>query len=183
MLSRLLAVPVLAAVTIPALAGWIARRSLPQVSGEVRLFGLNDKAEIFRDRWGVPHIYAQDRQDAFFAQGFVHAQDRLWQMELQRRAATGRLSEIFGHRTLHVDRLFRRLGFHRSAQREIEQTASQAAMDSLTAYVEGVNAAIRQTKVLPPGVPAVAPRAGAVDFDRYPELGAVAGMADIVELG
>ena len=150
MLSRLLAVPVVAAVTIPALAGWIARRSLPQVSGEMRLFDLNDKVEIFRDRWGVPHIYAQDRQDAFFAQGFVHAQDRLWQMELQRRAATGRLSEIFGHRTLHVDRLFRRLGFHRSAQREIDQPASQAATDSLTAYVEGVNAAIRQTTVLPP---------------------------------
>ena len=150
MLWRLLAVPALAAVGVPALVGWFARRSLPQVSGEMRLSGLNDRVEIFRDRWGVPHIYAQGRQDALFAQGFVHAQDRLWQMELQRRAATGRLSEIFGHRTLNIDRVFRRLGFHRSSQREIDSPASQTAIDSLIAYSEGVNAAIRQMKVLPP---------------------------------
>ena len=150
MLWKLLAAPALATAAIPALVGWFARRSLPQVSGEMRLAGLNDRVEIFRDRWGVPHIYAGDRQDAFFAQGFVHAQDRLWQMELQRRAATGRLSEIFGHRTLNIDRVFRRLGFHRSSQREIDSPASQTAMDSLVAYTKGVNAAIRQMKALPP---------------------------------
>ena len=150
MLWRFLAVPALAAAGVSALAALVARRSLPQVSGQMRLSGLNDNVEILRDRWGVPHIYAQDRQDALFAQGFVHAQDRLWQMELQRRAATGRLSEIFGHRTLNIDRVFRRLGFHRSAQREIDAQASGTAMDSLVAYTEGINAAVRQMVVLPP---------------------------------
>ncbi len=150
MLWRLLAVPALAVAGASALAGWYARRSLPQVSGQIRLAGLNDRVEIFRDRWGVPHVYARDLQDALFAQGFLHAQDRLWQMELQRRAATGRLSEMFGHRTLDIDRLFRRLGFHRSAQREIDSSGNRTAMDSLVAYCEGVNAAIRQMKTPPP---------------------------------
>ena len=145
-----LAIPALGAAAVPVLVGWLARRSLPQVSGQISLAGLNESVEIFRDRWGVPHIYARDRHDAFFAQGFVHAQDRLWQMELQRRAATGRLSEIFGDRTLNIDRVFRRLGFHRSAQRELDQPASKTTMGLLVSYCEGVNAAIRQMDALPP---------------------------------
>ncbi len=72
------------------------RVPLPKVEGTLEIIGLKERVEIIRDRWGVPHIYAADLEDLFFAQGYVHAQDRLWQMELNRRLANGRLSEIFG---------------------------------------------------------------------------------------
>src|SRR3989304_1292811 len=74
----------------------LLRRSLPQTSGRLRLRGLHGHAEVLRDRWGVPHIYAQDVHDLYFAQGFCHAQDRLWQMEFNRRLASGRLSGWLG---------------------------------------------------------------------------------------
>jgi len=68
------------------------RLPLPQVEGTVTIPGLTEPVEVIRDRWGVPHIYAADLRDLFFAQGYVQAQDRLWQMELNRRLAGGRLS-------------------------------------------------------------------------------------------
>jgi penicillin amidase len=91
-----------------------------------------------RDRWGVPHLYARSDHDLFFANGVVHAEDRLWQMELNRRAATGRLSEMFGERTVEVDRMMRRLGFARVARAEIELLDPQSRA-ALEAYVAGVN--------------------------------------------
>ncbi len=95
--------------------------------------------EVFRDRWGVPHIYARSAPDLFFAQGYVHAQDRLWQMDLQRRVGSGRLSELMGEMTLEVDRFFRVVGLKRAAEAEFE------AMDDemrgvLEAYAAGINA-------------------------------------------
>ena len=68
---------------------WLSRRRLPQVDGVLSLSGLTAPVEVIRDRWGVPHIYAETDRDLFFAQGFVHAQDRLWQMEVNRRIACG----------------------------------------------------------------------------------------------
>src|SRR6266545_5800163 len=76
--------------------GYVVRRPLPQLDGELRVKGLSAPVEIVRDRWGVPHISAREPLDAFFGQGFCHAQDRLWQMELTRRLASGRLAEVFG---------------------------------------------------------------------------------------
>ncbi len=95
------------------------RRFLPQTEGSTRLPGLHGPVEIIRDRWGVPHIYAEDEDDLFFAQGYVHAQDRLWQMELQRRLGAGRLSEVLGEATLEVDRFVRTLGLNRVAEDEL----------------------------------------------------------------
>ena len=86
----LLAIFVLAAGYI-----WL-RGSLPEIDGEVQLAGLKGPVEVIRDAHAVPHIYAESPEDAAFAMGFVHAQDRLWQMEFQRRVGAGRLSEIFG---------------------------------------------------------------------------------------
>ena len=73
---------------------WASRRRMPQTDGIVKLKGLISNVVIIRDKWGVPHIYANDIHDLLFAQGFIHAQDRLWQMDFQRRVASGRLSEI-----------------------------------------------------------------------------------------
>jgi penicillin amidase len=121
--------------------GYLLRRALPQLDGEIRLNGLNAPIEIVRDRWGIPHVSARDEYDAFFAQGFCHAQDRLWQMELSRRLARGRLAEVLGEVALDVDRFMRRLGLHRAAQAEWE-ALSPATRTCLEAYVRGVNAAI-----------------------------------------
>src|SRR5512139_2677307 len=95
---------------------FLSKRSLPQIDGALNVPGLKSSVEIIRDRWGIPHIYAANTHDVFFAQGFVHAQDRLWQMELNRRTATGRLSELFGEVALDTDRAVRTFGFARIAQ-------------------------------------------------------------------
>ena len=79
------------------------RRPLPQTSGALRLPGLQGDVEVIRDRWGVPHIYAQDSRDLYFAQGFVHAQDRFFQMEFWRRLGAGRLAEVLGPPAVEAD--------------------------------------------------------------------------------
>ena len=90
----------IAGVALGAMAGLtgvaaltVLRRPLARTSGQVSLPGLAAPVQILRDRWGVPHIYARNMPDLFMAQGYVHAQDRLWQMELQRRTGMGRLAE------------------------------------------------------------------------------------------
>ncbi len=121
--------------------GYLLRRTLPQLDGELRLKGLSGTVEIVRDRWGVPHISAHEVHDAVFGQGFCHAQDRLWQMELTRRFTSGRLSEVFGPDALDVDRFQRRLGLHRAAEAEWH-AADRELRDILMAYAAGVNACI-----------------------------------------
>ena len=98
----------------------IFRRPLPKKSGEIKLSELSAPVEILRDRWGVPHIYGQSQHDLFFAQGFVHAQDRLWQMDFNRRMVGGRLSEILGDVALPLDRWMRTLGMYRPAEQEYQ---------------------------------------------------------------
>jgi len=132
----------LALAAIVALGYWyLLRRPLPRINGTVHLQGLHGPVEIIRDRWGVPHIYAQNRHDLFFAQGYVHAQDRLWQMELNRRLASGRLSEIFGRVALEADRFLRVFGLRRAAEAEVD-TYGDDLRDILEAYTAGVNAFI-----------------------------------------
>jgi penicillin amidase len=123
---------------------WLSRRRLPQTDGTLNLPGLKAPVEIIRDRWGVPHIYADNLHDLFFAQGFVHAQDRLWQMEINRRTATGRLSELFGDVALDTDRLTRTFGFNRLAQADLD-AASGEMQEVLDAYAVGVNVFLDQT--------------------------------------
>ena len=102
----------------------LSRRRLPQTHGILSLPGLSDPVEVIRDRWGIPHIYAKNVHDLFFSQGFVHAQDRLWQMELNRRIAQGRLSELFGELALDTDRACRTFGFHRLGKVDWEEAES-----------------------------------------------------------
>lgn len=118
---------------------WLGRRRLAQVDGSLSLPGLAVPVEIIRDRWGVPHIYAANEPDVFFAQGFVHAQDRLWQMELNRRLATGRLSEMLGNLALDTDRATRTFGFDRLGRADWE-VLPESDHRLILAYVAGVNA-------------------------------------------
>ena len=87
----------------------LARTALAQLDGSLQVRGLKAPVDVLRDRWGVPHIYAQSTEDLYFAQGYVMAQDRLWQMEMWRRAAEGRLAEVVGAAAVPRDRMARLL--------------------------------------------------------------------------
>ncbi len=106
---------------------WLIQRATPTLEGEVHLPGLDQPVEILRDRHGIPHIYAQNRADLLRAQGFVHAQDRLWQMEQNRRIARGTLAEVFGEAALDADRFSRIVGFWRAAQVELEALDAESS--------------------------------------------------------
>jgi penicillin amidase len=98
-----------------------ARAALPPVEGELSLSGLRDPVEVLWDRWGVPHVYAQSTHDLFFAQGYIHASERLFQLELMLRFGSGRLSEVFGELTLPLDRFIRTVGWNRAAKKQCAQ--------------------------------------------------------------
>lgn len=121
----------------------VLRRPLPKVRGEERLPGLEGEVEIIRDALGVPHISANSLADLYFAQGYVHAQDRLWQMELNRRVASGRLSELFGEVTLEADRFLRRIGLRRAAEQDAPLLSDESRR-LLDAYLQGVNTFIER---------------------------------------
>ncbi|MFA5538898.1 MAG: penicillin acylase family protein, partial [Gemmobacter sp.] len=118
-------------------------RSIPDYNSGYRTAGISAPVEIVRNNANVPHIFGETDADVFFGLGFAHAQDRLWQMTLTRRTAQGRLSEIFGPRTLAIDTLMRRLDLYTLATRSVEaQDAPTRA--ALEAYARGVNAWIAQ---------------------------------------
>jgi len=131
------------------LAYLFVRRSFAQINGSLEVPGLRDRVEIYRDVWGVPHIYAQNEHDVFLAQGYVHAQDRLWQMELNRRIGAGRLSEVFGDATVESDRFLRTIGLYRAAQADLELMPDET-LAILQAYADGVNAFIESHTDRPP---------------------------------
>lgn len=124
-------------LTVSAL--WL-RWSVPKLSGERTVDGIAGTVRILRDADGVPHIYAQSRNDALYGLGFVHGQDRLWQMDFQRRTVQGRLSEIAGSAAVLPDTYLRTLGLYRAA-REAEARLSPDTRAALAAYAAGVNAA------------------------------------------
>ena len=133
----------LIAVVTGGTAWWFIYRPLPQLDGSISLPGLQKEVSVERDNWGVPHIRASSLEDAVEAQGYVMAQDRLWQLDLMRRASRGQLSEIVGPLALKSDKQFRTFGFSRAAERDF------AAMDKdsralMEAYAHGVNAFIEQ---------------------------------------
>lgn len=115
--------------------------SVPQRDGTIDVPGLSAPVEIVRDRWGVPHISARDDRDLSFAQGFVHAQDRLFQMDTERRVARGELAEAFGPTALPADRLFRHLGFAARAP-ALYASWPKKTREIVSAYCDGVNAAM-----------------------------------------
>ena len=135
---------IVAGVTVIGLiaAGFVVftiQRSFPQVEGTVAVEGLGRDVQVQRDAQGIPTISAADTDDLFFAQGFVHAQDRFWEMDFRRHVTSGRLSELFGESQLPTDRFLRTLGWREVAAQEVK------ALDPTTAsyyeaYAAGVNA-------------------------------------------
>ena len=135
--------PVLGVILKSAL--WsVSRVNLPQTKGKLELDGLNSPVEIMRDRWGMVHIYASSARDCLFAQGFVHAQERLWQMDFNRRVIAGQLAEILGEAGLPADRAMRTLSLYQTAEEEARLVPGYLA-PLLAAYCDGVNASIDNT--------------------------------------
>lgn len=125
-------------------AGYLyLRRGLPVTRGELVVPGLREPVTVIRDRWGVPHIFARNRHDLYFAQGYVTAQDRLFQMDVSRRAAAGRLAEVFGEALVETDKFLRTFGLWRAAQ-AMEAALSPEAREVAEAYAAGVNAYIEE---------------------------------------
>jgi len=137
-------------VLLLALSGYLyLRSSLPQEEGRIALKGLSAPVEVVRDAHGVVRIRAATLRDLFFAQGFAHAQERLWQMEFQRRVGQGRLSEVLGEATLPQDRFLRTWGFYRAAKAAYERLYPEEK-EAVDAYAAGVNAFLASGAPLPP---------------------------------
>ncbi|WP_322937758.1 penicillin acylase family protein [Nocardioides bizhenqiangii] len=117
----------------------VVRRSWPETSGELEIAGLEGEAEVLRDEHGIPQIYADSLHDLMLAQGFVHAQERFFEMDVRRHATAGRLAELFGEDALETDRVVRTLGWRQVAEQELTllKPSTRALLD---AYAEGVNA-------------------------------------------
>lgn len=144
-ITIILAVLVITGLALSGFVYYTIRKPWPRTSGTITIEGLKAPVTIIRDKWGVPHIYAANVHDLFLAQGYVHAQDRFWQMEYWRRIGSGRLSEIFGEATLKADRFIRTIGWHRTAAKELEQLDPEVKA-ILEAYAEGVNAYLKENK-------------------------------------
>src|SRR5688572_25901493 len=135
--------PNVPAAQAPSLAS-LARASLSRLEGTIRVPGLKQDVQVLRDEWGVPHIYAQSTEDLFFAQGYVLEQDRLWQMEMWRREAEGKLAEVLGAGALPRDRQARLLKYRGPVDDRELTTYHPEARRIMTAYVAGVNAFISE---------------------------------------
>jgi penicillin amidase len=121
---------------------WWSGSIVPALSGQEPVAGLGRPVQIEFDRYAIPHVYANNRDDLWMAIGYLHGRERRWQMELYRRAAQGGLSELFGERMLPADRRFLRLGLRRAAEAELGRTTPQVRA-ALEKYAAGVNAATR----------------------------------------
>ncbi|MFF4779506.1 penicillin acylase family protein [Microtetraspora fusca] len=144
-LLRVVTVVLVLALVLAGVVTWTVRRSFPQVDGEIRLPGLAASVSVLRDRYGVPQIYADTSADLFKAQGYVHAQDRFWEMDFRRKTTAGRLSELFGSSTLDIDKVVRTLGWRRTSEKEIELLDPEART-ALEDYAAGVNAWMEQNQ-------------------------------------
>jgi penicillin amidase len=124
------------------------RRPFPKTDGTLNLPGLQAEVQVYRDEYGIPHIYAQNEHDLYMAQGYVHAQDRFWQMEFWRHISQGRISEIAGEATIDSDIFIRTMGWNRMAQAYVDYYEQEQPeyMTILNAYSEGVNAYIDQNR-------------------------------------
>lgn len=131
-LALLLVAGLVAAVTV-------VRRPFPTVDGETELAGLQAEVEVLRDENGVPHVYADTAEDLFYAQGFVHAQDRFFEMDFRRHVTSGRLSELLGKDALETDKFIRTMGWRRIAEEELALLQPET-LDYLESYSAGVNA-------------------------------------------
>ncbi|MBV7392830.1 penicillin acylase family protein [Mameliella sediminis] len=142
-LLRLASLSVALIVIGVLLVYYLGSRSLPDYEKTLAVAGITADIEIVRDNSAVPHIMALSDRDAFFGLGYVHAQDRLWQLMMLRRTAQGRLSELFGRRTLRTDTLLRRLDIYSAAKASVEHQDART-LDALEAYAAGINARIAE---------------------------------------
>ncbi len=129
-------------VTLAVLVYIFIETQKPLYDGTIALAGFNSKTTIYYDTYGIPHIYGENSTDVFRALGYIHAQDRLFQMELVRRVASGRLSEIFGSSMIQTDQFFRMLGFNKQAEKlakEFDQDDDEEWKTEARAYVDGIN--------------------------------------------
>ncbi len=140
---------ILIALIVVLVAGvFLVRRPHPKIDGGITVEGLKEPVDIYRDDMGIPHIFAQNTADMFFAQGYVHAQDRFWQMEFWRHQGQGRLSEMLGEETIEIDRFLRNVGFNRAAEAHMANYSESYPeyMEILDAYTAGVNAYIDENR-------------------------------------
>jgi penicillin G amidase len=149
LLMRFLLLICLPLVACLALAFNYLRSTLPESTLDVAVSGVHATIKIRRDANGVPRVEAQSANDAYFALGYLHAQDRLWQMEMQRRLAQGRLSEVLGRETLGQDIWMRTLNLYGAAEKSWPRLSAQAQA-SLESYANGVNAYLKEGRTLPP---------------------------------
>ena len=127
-------------IALSSVAGYrTVHRSFPQTAGEIHLAGLDGQVDVYRDEFGIPQVYAASEHDLFFAQGYLHAQDRFWQMDFWRHIGSARLSEMFGKDQVDTDKFLRTLGWARIAQQELD-TIDPTSLATLTSYADGVNA-------------------------------------------
>jgi len=143
LLVFVLVVAVVGTAVVGGLLAWVNGRAQPQLGGTLRAPGLGAPVEVIRDETGIAYLYADTPDDLFFAQGFVHASERMWQMEVFRHIGAGRVSELFGESQLDTDTFIRTLGWRRAAERDL------AALDATTVralerYAAGVNAWLEQ---------------------------------------
>ncbi|MCA9917609.1 MAG: penicillin acylase family protein [Anaerolineales bacterium] len=134
-------------IVVLAIVGMVnVRRPFPETDTTLTIPGLEDEVNVYRDDNGIPHIYAQNEHDLFLAQGYVHAQDRFWQMEFWRHVSLGRISEIAGSATVSSDTFIRTMGWNRIAEESLAyyEKESPEMMAVLEAYSEGVNAYIAE---------------------------------------
>ena len=132
-----------------AILWYIFWRPLARTKQDLVVDELSAPVEIVRDRWGVPHIYAKNARDAFLAQGYVHAQDRLFQLEYSRLLARGSLAEALGPAALEADRWSRVIGFWRAAEQDVTALAPEDR-DALAAYTAGINAFLEANRLRKP---------------------------------
>ncbi|WP_018783295.1 penicillin acylase family protein [Bacillus sp. 95MFCvi2.1] len=132
-------------VTAAVFVNAFVMKSMPKVEGTVHVSGLQKSVQVIRDERGVPHIKAENEHDLYFSQGYVQAQDRLFQMDLSRRQASGTLGEVVGKAALDKDKLFRTLGLRRAAEASVSQYTGEAK-DALESFADGVNAFIKEAK-------------------------------------
>ena len=128
-------------VVLVSFGAWTVHRSFPQLDGAVEVPGLTGSVEVIRDDRGVPQIYADNLDDLFFAQGYVHAQDRFWEMDVRRHITAGRMSEMFGDSQVDTDKFLRTVGWRRVAEQEYPMLSPETKQ-ILEAYANGVNAYI-----------------------------------------
>ena len=139
-LKKLLKLLLIVMVLMVVFGFWYYNHLKPTYSGEVSLSNIEKETTVYYDDFGIPHIYAENQIDAMTTLGYVHAQDRLWQMELFRRIAPGRLSELFGEELIKNDQLFASLGIEESSKKTISQLDTNSEVYKvMMAYLNGVN--------------------------------------------